>query len=133
MSLQAVPAGERGRSAAQGSKMRRAFQFIITDVMYIGPGDMVLPLTAVIGRLEEGAVRTGDTIEVPAAGGDVFTRVVQCLEVLNRTFHEAEVGKEPVDFAILLRDQPARRDVAVGGRAVGYRAEPNAAPDTGHM
>ena|SRR6516164_879243 len=113
--------------------MRPAFRFVITDVMYIGPGDMVLPLTAVVGRLEEGAVRTGDTIEVPTAGGEVFSRVVQCLEVFNRTFFEAEVGKEPVDFAIVFRDQPAKRDVAVGGRAVGYRAKQSAAPDRGHL
>jgi hypothetical protein len=94
------------------------FAFRVEDVMYIGPGDHCLPLTVLIGRLESGEVSSGDKIAVPRAGGDPFIRHIQRLAVFNREFERATCGEEPIQFGIVLRDQPSARDVLVSGLAV---------------
>jgi hypothetical protein len=95
-----------------------AFAFRIEDVMYIGPGDHCSPKTVIVGRLESGAVSCGDKIAVPRADGETFIRHVQRLSVFNWSFERAVFGEDPIEFGILLRDQPPARDIIVPGIAV---------------
>ena len=95
-----------------------AFAFRIEDVMYIGPADHCLPKTIIVGRLESGAVSCGDKIAVPRAAGEPFVRHVQRLAVFTRLFERAVFGEDPIEFGILLRDQPPVQDILVPGVAV---------------